>query len=330
MTVDDSQRYRNGNQVVYLVDEQDNPSTDFFVLPVLNAGELNVIRCGFSDVPSAENLENALVVFVRYVPSTWITLISKFRSKLRGLVYFMDDDVLDFRASTSMPLRYRFKLARLAARHKNWLRKMDAELWVSTSYLKQKYSTWKPKLILPRPLGELKDMCRVFYHGSASHKEEIDWLRPVIADVLHKDEHICFEVIGGRDVYRLYKGLSRVTVVHPMKWEAYQSFIAIPGRHIGLAPLLDVKFNYARSYTKFFDITRCGAVGIYSSDSLCADVIDQGIDGVVVSQEQDLWVESILKLADDELLRNKMLGKAEQKLIQLDNKAYQGYLDLIK
>lgn len=329
LTVNGTSQTVNASVVVYLVEEQPNPSTDFFVLPAVMANGGQVKRCGFADLPAPADLEGAAVVFVRYVPPAWAKLVEAVRSRLHALVFFMDDDVLDAAASAGMPWRYRFKLVRLAAWRSGWLRRQGAELWVSTPYLQQKYAGWHPRLVLPSPVASPENLCRVFYHGSASHDAEIRWLRPVMEEVLRREERLVFEIIGGRDVYCLYRGLPRVNVVHPMKWPAYQAFLSRPGRHIGLAPLLDLPFNRARSYTKFFDFTRCGAVGIYSPDGACAEVVSHEADGLIVALEHEAWVTAILGLARDEPSRQSMLHKAEVKSAGLSNLAQQGYSGLL-
>lgn len=315
--------------VVYLVEEQCNPSTDYFVLPAVSASGCRVVRCGFADLPAPAGLDGASVVFVRYVPPAWAKLVEAVRPRLRTLAFFMDDDVLEVGASAGMPWRYRFKLARSAAWRSGWLQQQAAELWVSTPYLQQKYASWHPRLVLPSPVTDRTDVCRVFYHGTASHAAEIRWLRPVVGEAQRRDERLTFEIAGGRDVHRLYRGMPRVTVAHPMKWPAYQAFLAMPGRHVGLVPLLDTPFNLARSYTKFFDITRCGAVGIYAPDSACAEVVNHGVDGLVVAQKQEAWVEAILHLAQDEPLRHSLLSNATKKMTGLADRARHGYAELI-
>jgi hypothetical protein len=306
-----------GERIAFLVEEHSNPSTDYFVVPALLAQGYKIVRCGFFDLPAADSLEGALVVFVRYVPADWKNLISQVRARLQALVFFMDDDVLEFSDSSGMPLRYRYKLYRLAARHKRWLQKLDAEMWVSTAYLQQKYIQWQPKLLQPAPVAAPEALCRVFYHASASHMAEIRWLRPIMEAVLQRNERITFEIVGGEDIYFLYRRLPRVTIVHPMKWPTYQVFLSAPGRHIGLAPLLDLPFNRARSYTKFFDITRCGAVGVYSAGTANAEIVRDGEDGVVVPMEQEPWVEAILRLAGDAELRDDMVASARAKMAGL-------------
>ncbi len=312
---------------VYLVEERPNPSTDYFLLPVFSANGNPVVRSCFSDLPTTSELKGAVVVLVRYLPPQWLKLVEATRSQLKGLIFFMDDDVLDFSASAGMPLRYRFKLLRYAALRTKWLKQQGAQLWVSAEYLKEKYSAWSPKLILPTPLAEPSKMRRFFYHGSASHAAEIKWLRPVVEEVLRKDESFAFEIIGGQDVYRLYRDFPQVTVIHPMKWPAYRNFLAMSGRHIGLAPQLDIPFNRARSYTKFFDITGCGAVGIYSPNSMCAAVINDGIEGLVVELQPEAWVDSIIALLQDESRRRVLLGNAEDKLKILASNAKMHEID---
>lgn len=325
----DSPRATGATGVVYLVEEQCNPSTDFFVFPAVSAGGHRVVRCGFADLPAPADLDGAAVVFVRYVPHAWAKLVEAVRPRLRMLAFFMDDDVLEVGASAGLPWRYRFKLARLAAWRSGWLQRQAAELWVSTPYLQQKYAGWRPRLVLPSPTAGHTDVCRVFYHGTASHAAEIRWLRPVVEEALRCDKRLTFEIAGGGDVSRLYRGVQRVTVVHPMKWPAYQAFLDMPCRHVGLVPLLDMPFNRARSYTKFFDITRCGAVGIYAPDSACAEVVSHGVDGLVVAQEQETWIDAILYLARDELLRRSLLGNAAKKMDGLAGRARCGYVNLM-
>jgi hypothetical protein len=324
-----SQQNFEGEPMIFLIEEKDNPSSDYFVLPAISASKHRVIRCGFADLPAVDDLTGASVIFVRYVPKAWARLVNAARPSLRALVFFMDDDLLDTEASAGMPFRYRLKLARLAAWQHRWLQRQRAEIWVSTHYLQQKYADWNPKLVLPSPVETCSDVCRVFYHGSASHAAEIRWLRPVMEEALRREERLVLGIVGGVNVYRLYRDLPRVNVMHPMSWVSYQHFLYLQGRHIGLAPLVDLPFNRGRSYTKFFDFTRCGAVGIYSSSSACADVVSHEMDGLIVELDQEAWVEAILKLAQDEPLRQRLLHNAELKSNELANLAQRGYSGLL-
>ena len=315
------------NGPIFVVEERENPSTDFFVLPAIGANA-NVRRCGFLDVPHPLELNGAVVIFVRYVPAAWARLLEKERARLHRLALFMDDDLLDHRAAAGMPLRYRLKLLRLATLRRNWLRRQHAELWVSTPYLQQKYADWNPRLVRPLPIELPSRVRKVFYHGSASHDAEIRWLRPVMEQVLRRHDGITFEIVGTNAVNRYYRGLPRVTIVHPMPWPTYKAFLASNSRHIGLAPLLDLPFNKARSYTKFFDITSCGAVGIFSPGSAAAEIIQHGVDGLVIELDPELWAEAILDLATNESKRTQLVSAARSHLQQLSSHASGTYPDM--
>ena len=334
---------------VYIVEEGPNPSTDYFVLPVVTRANATVLRCSWDQLPAASDLHGASVIFVRYVTAAWRALIEQTRHSLARLIYFMDDDLFDWKASRGLSWRYRFKLLKRATWRRKWLLKMQPELWVSTPWLQQKYAQYKPCLVLPTPLGhanycnklpnhadspsvEIKQFdefraknckasenegCVVFYHGTGSHQAEIDWLLPVVELVLAANTHITFELIGNAKTQKLYRHLKRVTVTPQMKWPAYQAFIQQPGRHIGLAPLLEHPFNLARSYTKFFDIHRAGAAGIYAKSGPWQHFIETGKQGVLVPMQISSWVGAILDLAADHGQRACMLTAAEKKIHQL-------------
>lgn len=102
-----------------------------------------------------------------------------------------------------------------------------------------------------------------------------------------------------------------------MKWPAYQAFIKRPGRHIGLAPLLEHPFNLARSYTKFFDIHRAGAAGIYAEAGPWQPFIRSGKQGVLRPMQVSSWVGAILDLAADQGQRASVLSAADDTIHEL-------------
>ncbi|WP_237063443.1 glycosyltransferase family 1 protein [Microbulbifer zhoushanensis] len=308
-----------GDKRCFVVEEGENPSTDYFVMPFLREQGYTPLRRTFSQLPTAGELQGATVVFVRYLPGPWRALVTQHRAAIAGLYLFMDDDLFDWRAFIGMPLRYQAKLLRLSWRHRGWLRSQGAKLLVSTPYLQSKYAHWQPQLLPARPpepvlagagTAESPPVMTVFYHGSASHGADLRWLRPVIAEVLERNEKLVFEVIGNAAVNRLFRGLPRVHVLHPMKWPTYRALVQRPGRTIGLAPLLDNRFNRARAHTKFFDITLAGAVGVYARGDIYGDIVRDGENGLLVPMEQGAWAEAILRLVDDAALRQRLLEGA--------------------
>lgn len=298
-----------------VVQQGANPSTDFFVRPYLSAAGVFVTEADLNSPcpPLAASL--AGVVFVRYLTPAWRKWVENNRSQLGRVVFFMDDDLFDLGAHAGLPLRYRWKLCQLAWRHQTWLKKIGAELWVSTPWLAEKYAGWQPRVLQPQSPYScfnfgIRAQKTLFYHGSASHSQEFEWLYPVVEQVLNQDPTLSVELIGNSKVRNRFAALPRVHVLHPMKWPAYQALISRPGRTIGLAPLLDSSFNQARSATKFFDITQAGAVGIYADHPIYRSVIQHQYNGLLLPMEQQAWTDAILRLIKQDQSRQNMLKNA--------------------
>lgn len=308
----------NTAKSVVVVHEKNNPSTDFFVLPHLKAQQLTVKVVDHSVEPDTLDLSEKLIVFVRYVPPAWERHLSQRRERL-AIVIFLDDDLFDRASFVGLSWRYKKKLLKLSYKKQNWLKKMKSQLWVSTPHLAEKYLAWQPTLVLPKSNIASRVTVKLFYHGSSSHSGEIDWLYPVIKSVMEHNSSICFEIIGDHEVNKLFRGLARTTVIHPMSWANYQSFIAQPGRHIGLAPLLDKSFNSARSYTKFFDVSQAGAVGIYANHKSFTNVVEHDVNGLLVDMNHDDWVTAILSLASNDAKWQNMKEKALETCRQLSD-----------
>ncbi|WP_444919157.1 glycosyltransferase family 1 protein [Microbulbifer sp. JMSA003] len=296
-----------------IVEEGRNPSADYFVLPFLQNMGVSYERCGFNDIPIEENVRGANIIFVRYIPGKWKSFLKKNIEKISRIFFFIDDDLFDPRTFLSLPVKYRFKLLRYGWSKQKWLKSVGAQLLVSTPYLQSKYSDWRPRLLQAEPIKITdRNFVNLFYHGSASHQEDIQWLYPVVSEVLKYNQNLSFEIIGNTYVNRLFSNIPRVKVLHPMKWPTYISMLQMPGRNIGLAPLLNVPFNRARSHTKFFDITQAGAVGIYAAGDIYGKVVRHRENGLLLPMNSSQWVDGILALAEDEELRKNMLDEARK------------------
>jgi hypothetical protein len=295
------------------------PSTDYFVRPhVAQFGvPVRVIDSATQQADEGALGADALIVFVRYIAPEWARAVRAVRKRLAGVVLFMDDDLLDSGALVGLPMRYRYKIWRLTLRHKKWLEDIDARLWVSNEYLAGKYSAFDPLVIPATPSPDVlrgRPGVRIFYHGTASHAGEIRWLVPIVQEVQKQCDDSFFEISGGLDVNRLYRKIPRTHVLHPMSWPNYLAYTSLGGLQIGLAPLLPGRFSAGRSNTKFLDFVRCGAVGIYSDVAPYAGFVRHGVDGMLVRNEPEAWVETIVNLARNGEVRARMAQSAAQRL----------------
>lgn len=294
----------------WVIQDGRNPSTDFFIKPMLQ--NLEVLHFDCCEQPPLLVPEMGVsIIFVRYLSEEWKRWVERYRGQIDQLIYFMDDDLLDANSHQGLSILYRWKLYRYALRYRTWLQNQNAKLWVSTSWLANKYQQWQPKLLEAKsPYMFSHELKSVFYHGSSSHLNEIKWLLPIVKSVLNTDSSLCFEIIGNAAVKKMFANISRVHVLHPMGWENYKALVNRPGRVIGLAPLLNSEFNNARSYTKFFDITQAGSVGIYADHDVYRPIVRHRENGLLLPMDPELWIHEILTLSNVDTERERMLENA--------------------
>lgn len=293
----------------------DTPSLDYFVFPALAERGCAVVAAGDTRQPPPATISpeiNALVI-VRYLPAKWVTLVQAFRESGRAVVYFMDDDLMDPAALISLPADYRARIVHDSVRQRPWIEALASEFWVSTDYLAEKYRTWTPQRLDPHPVSghyanEPFTWC---YHGTTSHRAEIEWLLPIVREIQEDLPHACFEIFGDHAVNRLYREIPRVSVVHPMRWPDYRAWSSLVRRDVFVVPLLDSPFNAARGPTKFFDCARLGAAGLYADVPPYRGYVKPDVDGLLLTPDNRAsWTSSVRALARDARLRLSLANAA--------------------
>jgi hypothetical protein len=281
-----------------------SPSTEYLLRPWLERLGLPQVLVDVRQgvVPDMPR-HGDLVVVSRYLTPAWRRALVARRASLAGLVYFMDDDLFDPSALRGLGTSYARKLKTLALDQRPWLEANVDAFWVSTPALAAKYAALRPTVLPLLPSETLRrpqPAVRVAYHGTASHRAEIAWLRGVLATVQTRCYHTHMELFGDHAMNRHWRDLPRVAVVHPMRWDAYLAWTASHSVDIGLAPLLPGPFNAARGAVKFFDYARMGAVGLYADTAPYRGFIRDGVDGLLLPPESpEAWVEAIVALAND-------------------------------
>ena len=248
--------------------------------------------------------DDSLVVIVRHAPPAWLRSLEDQYGKLTGVVFLMDDDIPAAAMALELPFQYAVKLAWRYARCRRLLSKICSEVWVSTPELVRRYAGSSPKLCEPGYISESSAAEVIppvyFYHGSWAHRREIEWLVPIVNRVQETVPHAWFEIIGTDRVKRLFQGIPRVRIVHPMPWKDYLAYAGTVRYQVGLALCFDTDFNRARSHSKVFDITRLGAAGIYSDVIPYTGKIIHGKTGLLCANDQDRWAASIISLLKDQ------------------------------
>lgn len=274
--------------------------------------------CQLVDTSTSQNLvigEGVAMVIIRFITPQWQQKIEQNIDKLSRVVYFMDDDLFDPSALNGLPKEYRTKIIRRSAAQHRWITEYCDDIWVSTPYLAKKYAHLNPDIVSAKPSPSLlvaQRPVRIAYHGSSSHRDEKYWLRQVVEGVLALCPQANFEIFGEHEIYKLYRDLPRVSVLHPMSWQNYLAYTRTHQLDIGLAPLLDSAFNLARGPVKFYDFVRMGAVGIYSNTAPYSDFIEQNVNGVLLDNEPKMWIKTLSILVNAEQKRLKLAYNAKE------------------
>ncbi len=299
-----------------IISDGDSASIAYLLRPHLTG--LGFENIAISAAHGDGDIHCHLVVISRYLPDHWIEPLMRFRESGGRVVYFMDDDLFDREALRTLPRAFAAKVSRLALNQKSILEKICQEFWFGSPYLCAKYPGLNPVLVEPKPTffepEAAVEFCSIVYHGTSSHQQEIAWLLPIIKQLQNASDTTCFEISGDHSINKMYRSLPRTSIIHPMNWQNYFSYTSSTSKEIGLAPLLPSPFNAGRGPTKFFDFTRMGAVGIYTDIPPYSSFVRDGIDGILLPNDPALWVEEILKLANDAERRKAMLAAARLRL----------------
>jgi hypothetical protein len=261
-------------------------------------------------------------VVCRYVNTKQLRQLKIQKRQGVKTIYFMDDDLLDPFAWGGLPWRYRFKLFTQAFIHKRQLLAVADEVWVSTLYLQNKYAHLNPVLVMAKPTPATRQTQHnsavlVCFHVTASHTAEFKWLLPIMQKVLERNQRVHFELFADSHTAKLFRQLPRTAVLHPMSWPQYLAYTQSRKADIGLAPLLPSQFNAARGATKWMDYARMGAVGVFTDAPAYQDCVRHGVNGLLLPNEPEVWVQNILDLADNTELREQMRVAVQGKLSSL-------------
>lgn len=287
------------------------PTTDYYLTarqqyqPDLVWSRINLLEAGALDA-LARVEPGTLVVIVRQAPRAVLQKLWELRDCLSGVAWLLDDDMPGAVWCRELPLGYRLRTTGRYLWQRSLLEQVVDRIWVATSALQQRYAQVPTTLLPPLPYqvdrvhGERESVW--FYHGTASHRDELEWLVPVVVQVQAACPDMIFEVSGSKSVAQLFSGIPRVRLLPPMGWSDFLAYTSRVSYLLGVAPLLSSRFNVVRSHTKFFDITRCGAVGVCSDRPPYSSALPAG--GVVLlPDDQRVWADTIIDLLRDEARR---------------------------
>lgn len=237
------------------------------------------------------------------------------------LVYLIDDDVPAGLEDPTLPLFYRQKLAALEA--PCWRRMLrSADLWVvGSDALAERVRSGPPIRRLDpfwrEPMADLDHHdgdgpLDIVFLGSSVHRADLALVLPAVEAVLHAEPRARF-LLAER--HALPPALSRHPRVHRLpgrRWTAYRSGMAGRRFHIALYPLLQTRFNRARSVNKLIEHGVVGAAPIYSRWWPEGARAAGAGAGLSCANEPEAWRRAILSLLRDPDGRRGMAAEAQR------------------
>jgi hypothetical protein len=284
------------------------PTVDYYTRDLLEAEPSDGNRLVFDDQVDAfvgprprEVIEpGTRVILVRMPSSRWQGVLRAAEREIVDVTWLIDDDAVAARDDDWLPEPFRLKLLGDHLRFKRDFAGLIDRVWASTPQIAARFPAGRvevrpPKLFAaPRPE---RRWVTIFYHGTSSHRREHAFLLPIFHEVQARCDHTLIEVSGDHALYRAFRGVPRLRVIHPLGWPDYLAHLRAGNYDIGLAPLLDTPFNRARSGLKALQLTELGVQGVLSQRAPYTDYAT--LPGMhLVSDDSAAWTARIIELAN--------------------------------
>lgn len=104
-----------------------------------------------------------------------------------------------------------------------------------------------------------------------------------------------------------------------MSHSEFKRFIASIDNGIGLIPLDSSEFSNCKTAIKYFDYSMCGIPTICSNILPYAPVVNNGVTGLLVSNDSKSWTDAITSLVSSHELRYSLAMKAKEYVMQYHN-----------
>jgi glycosyltransferase involved in cell wall biosynthesis len=194
------------------------------------------------------------------------------------------------------------------------IRNSDAVM-TTTDYLKEVYSDYNPHVYVAENSidsafwnvkGKRIPGVRVGWSGGASHQEDLRLLVPVIAEFLNDKTLRDIKFVFYHYCPEFLRNFPNVEVVERWsKIDRYPKEMAALDCDVMLAPLVDNKFNRAKSNIRWLEAAALRVPCVASNVGHFAQTIRHGVDGFLANNTGD-FVSHIKALALNKKLRKKV------------------------
>ena len=258
------------------------------------------------------------IVLVRYIPLNILLNLIYLKKNSKKIILLLDDNLLDLNLFSELPLLYKLKIFLNIYCYKFFFPLFINEIWVSNRCLgeKVKQSISKNEINIKllmlnhKQTYPLKKFYKIAYLGTSSHSKELKWLKILFEKIQKQREDCLIEIYVNTKWRNYFRSIPRMKITYPLDWETFFLDTSISKADIVVNPIFKSNFNNYRSPTKFYDITRLEAVGIYSNEKPFAQFVNNNHDGILLDNNIDDWIQKIFFLLDNSREREKLFINA--------------------
>ena len=254
------------------------------------------------------------IILVRYIPFNFFLYLIYLKRKSKKIILLLDDNLLDINIFSELPFTYKLKIFFNIYCYKFFFFLFINEVWVTNRLLAEKV---QQKMYLNQIKIKLlklshkqnftkKKFYKISYLGTSSHPIELRWLKTLFEKIQQQRKDCLIEIYVNKKWRNYFRSVPRIKMIYPMDWETFFLDTSLGKSDIVLNPIFNSNFNNFRSPTKFFDIARLKAVGIYSNSKPFCDFINNNHDGILVDNNIESWVEKIFFLLDNANERERL------------------------
>lgn len=156
-----------------------------------------------------------------------------------------------------------------------------------------------------KPSSHRNDNCvRILYMGTRTHAEDLKIIEKAYKKIKENyGKTVALEMVGG-----LPYGMKTFAEVIPVEGinpgtDDYHSFVSWIRKEnrwdFGIIPLASTDFNRKKSYIKFLDYSALGLASVCSDIEPYRGVVENGRNGLLVSNDTEAWYKAIKGLIED-------------------------------
>jgi GT2 family glycosyltransferase/glycosyltransferase involved in cell wall biosynthesis len=273
------------------------------------------------DLDAALRREADAIVCQRHVVTDLAAaerLIDHCRRRGMKLIYDLDDDLVSIPATHPEAGR----LTALADIVTRFVKAADG-VWAATPELARRLGAVRADVELVRnahddriwrytvrrPAASRQRLVRIVYMGTATHDEELEFLRPIAESLLGRfGRDVRFDVVGVANRAHLSRCFNRVVPESGAVTQTYPGFVEWFCRQewdIAISPLVDGPFNRCKSAIKLLDYAALG-LPVVASRHVEYEAAFGGDHGVqLVSNTAGEWIDALAGMIADAEARHR-------------------------